>query len=166
MNTSFDADAKARLQGKRAALGAIIGIAVLFIGASAAQIIPAVFGLDHPRNSPLSEGSSARDCAQRIRSLALAVDRASANAWSTHTISDGEAADDSPPLRAFRHALIPEWTEAASVRQTCFKTPEGTEAWASLVRLRSTQEQLMIRDFSELLPLRRDFAAHLPTDLR
>lgn len=163
MNTSTDA--AARLQGKRVALGVVIVVSVVFIAASAAQIVPAVFGLDHPR-SPLSEGPSARECAQRIRSLALAVDRASANAWATHTAGDAPAADDSAPLRAFRHALIPEWTEAASVRQTCFKAPGGPEAWAALVRLRSTQEQMMIRDFSELLPLRRDFAAHLPADPR
>jgi hypothetical protein len=166
MNTSSDAEASARLRGKRVALVVVISVAVAFIAASALQIIPAVFGLQRPQELAVAEGAQPRECAQRIRSLALAVDRASASAWSAHAVGGASSPDDSAPLRAFRHALLPEWGDTASARQVCLQAPGGTDAWATLLRLRSTQEQIILRDYSELLPLRRDFAAHLPTDLR
>jgi hypothetical protein len=165
--STFDDDSNARLQGKRVALGVVIVIAVAFIGASAFQIIPSVFGLGG-QGSPMPEGSPARECARLVRPLALAIDRASASAWSAHAIgaTDTTTTSDSRALQAFRQGLLPEWNDESSVRQVCFESAGGTEAWAALVRLRSTQEQIMIRDSSELFPVRRGFADLLPADLR
>jgi hypothetical protein len=166
MNTSSDAERSARLGGKRVALAVVTTIAVAFIGDSALQIVPAVFGLDAAQSSSALKGVLGHDCAQRIRPLALAIDRASAHAWSTHAVGTVETGDPNAPLRAFHHALLPEWGDAASVREGCFKSPGGAEAWAALVRLRGTEEQMVVRDSSELLRARGEFAAHLPADLR
>jgi hypothetical protein len=162
--SNFDDDAHARLRGKRVALGVVIAVAVAFIGASSLQIIPSVFGLGG-QGSPAPGGSPARECARRVRPLALAIDRASASAWSAHAIGAETTANDSQALQAFRQALMPEWNDEASVRQACFESGSA-EAWAALLRLRSTEEQMLIRDSSELLPVRRQFVAHLPADLR
>jgi hypothetical protein len=164
--STFDDDSNARLRGRRVALVVVSAIAVAFIGASALQIVPSVFGTGRPPGPSTAEGAPARECAQRIRPLALAVDRASANAWSTHAIGSGDGANQGAPLAAFRQALLPEWNDEAGVRGVCLKSPFGAEAWTALVRLRSTEEQIVLRDSSELLPIRRDFAAHLPAELR
>ena len=65
-----EAAARARLTGKRAALVVVIGVAVAFIGASAAQIIPAVFGIGITPLRPESSDPSTHACAEGIRSLA------------------------------------------------------------------------------------------------
>jgi hypothetical protein len=167
MSNSTDAGMNAaRLRGKRVGLGIVTTVALAFIGASALQIIPAVFPAERPPGAAAPEGTPMRECARRVRSLALAIDRATANAWSSHAIVTADGAGEAPPLRVFRQALTPEWSDEAKVREICFESPEGAEAWAALVRMRSTVEQIIVRDFSDLLPLQHDFAAHLPADLR
>lgn len=166
MSSSTDDEAKARLLGKRVALCVVITVALAFIGSSAMQIVPAVFRSDGSPGAATPEGSPLRECARRVRSLALAIDRAAANAWSSHSIGATGAAGEPPALGVFRQALTPEWSDEAKVRDICFESAEGAETWAALLRMRSTVEQIIIRDFSEVLPTQRDFAAHLPTDLR
>jgi hypothetical protein len=131
---SPDALARARLQGKRAALSVVMVVTVVFIGASAVQIVPAIFGAGITPIPPSPSGSDARACAEGIRRLEAA-----------RTDQD-----------------------EARVREACAQSPEGLDAWASLVRLRSAEAQLGGAEGApaELEPLRRDVAAHLPVDLR
>jgi hypothetical protein len=136
------AAARARLQGKRVALAIVITVAVAFIGASALQIIPAVFGAGIKPLPSSPPGSSTRACAEGVRTLLIA----------TGTVDPSKA----PPP--------PEWER---VGHACESTPEGLEVWAALMRLRSAAVQLAYRgDGAELDPLRRDVAAHLPAELR
>jgi hypothetical protein len=143
--------ARARLQGKRAALAAVIAVTVAFIGWSAVQVIPQVFGVDVRPLPPAAPGSADGACAEGVRRLALALDRPAVPAMV------GEPA----PLPG-------EWQEAPAVERACGGSAEGEQAWAALLRLRSAEEQLGPRHPSraELEPLRRDVAAHLPPDLR
>jgi len=152
---SPDALARARLQGKRAALGVVMVVAVAFIGASALQIVPAIFcaGITPIPDSP--SGSEARVCAEGVRRLERSLERAASAAGSP----------------AFGPALERDWRDEAQIRAACDKSPEGLDAWASLARLRSAEEQLASAGgaagaSAELEPLRRDVAAHLPADLR
>jgi hypothetical protein len=132
----------ARLRGKRIALGIVITAAVSFIGASALQIVPAVFGAGIRPLPSSPAGSSARVCAEGVHELLLAVGSADPN----------KAA---PP---------PEWER---VEHACGSSPEGLDAWAALMRLRSAAAQIARSGESvELDPLRRDVAAHLPAELR
>jgi hypothetical protein len=133
-----DPVAHARLQGKRAALGAVIVVAVAFIGASAVQIIPAVFGA---RIRPIPRGAAGaeRTCAVGVRDLAGAV------------IGRGSAV---PAERS------------AEIERACTAFPQGEDAWAAFQRLSLTSEQLHGRDPSALEPLVDDLAKHLPADLR
>lgn len=150
---SADAVARARLQGKRAALGVVIVVAVVFIGASAVQIVPAIFGAGVTPIPSSPSGSDPRTCAEGVRRLERALERARPPAGSP---SSG-------------HALERDLSDEARVRAACDKSPEGLDAWASLARLRSAEEQLGpggAGAAEELEPLRRDVAAHLPADLR
>jgi hypothetical protein len=165
MNSTTGDDAPARLQGRRVAHGVVITIAVVFIAASAAQIIPSVFGAQaHPIPLPAA-GTPERACVEGVRSLALALDRASGEAWWPHAPGVAAVADDAA-LQAFRQRLVPEWGAEANIEQACAKSREGIEAWAALLRLRRAEEQVVLRSIGELLPVRRDFAARLPPELR
>jgi hypothetical protein len=151
-------EARARSEGKRIAHVIVISIAVAFIGASAVQIIPAVFGLDArplpsapsvpsvPTEAEVPGGSSERRCAGGIQALALGLDHATLGAW--------------------RDGVLPEWNTAADVERACAESPQGLDAWAALLRLRRAEEDVVLRGLAELAPLRRDVAARLPADLR
>jgi hypothetical protein len=145
-----DDPARARLQGKRVALGAILVVSIALIGSSAWQIIPVVFGAGTRPIPAGPPGSSARTCAEGVRSLERALERAT----------------DAAGSGSFQARLRPEWNEEAAVRQACGQSSEGIDAWAALARLRSAEEQLSPRPGAELEPLRRDVIAHLPADLR
>ena len=145
-----DDGARARLQGKRVALGVVLVVSVALIGSSAMQIIPSVFGAGIRPIPATPPGSSARTCADGVRKLERALDRA----------------EDSAGSSSFQVRLQPEWAGAAAIEEACNQSSEGIDAWAALVRLRSAEEQLAPRPGSELEPLRRDVIAHLPADLR
>jgi hypothetical protein len=134
------------LRGRRAAVAIVIGVAVLFIGASAAEIIPAVFGFGIAPLPAALRGSSERACAEGVHRLALALER-----------TDAGGPGCAPQA--------PEWRDAPAIEQVCSRSSEGRDAWAALARLRSAREQLGERP-AALAPLRRDVAAHLPADLR
>jgi hypothetical protein len=147
---SRDDAARARLQGKRVALGIVLFVSVAIIGSSTMQIVPAVFGAGI---RPLPEGmagSSARTCAEGVQRLDQALDRA----------VDGAGSGD------FSARLRPEWDEESTVALACGQSSEGLDAWAALARLRSAEEHLAPDDRGLLAPLRRDVRAHLPADLR
>jgi hypothetical protein len=138
------ASASARRLGKRLAILLVIGVAVAFIGSSAEQIVLAVFGFGVRPLPPAPPGSSARTCAEGVRILSEGLERASSN---------GE-----PPSSA--------WDATNPVYQACAASPEGLDAWAALLRLRMTAEQVPRTGPQELDHLRRDLYAHLPADLR
>jgi hypothetical protein len=150
LDGSRDDAARARLQGKRVALGIVLLASVGIIGSSTAQIIPAVFGTGiRPISADLA-GSSARTCAEGVQRLEQALDRA----------VDGSGTGD---LSA---RLRPAWEESNAVELACRQSSEGLDAWAALLRLRSAEEHLAPDGRGLLAPLRRDVRAHLPADLR
>jgi hypothetical protein len=154
--------ARARLRAKRAVLAVVIVVAVLFIAASAIQIISSVFGLrSAPPAAALTEPAQ-RACALGVSRLARALDRASADPprLADDTTEDDRASTD------LRRRLSPEWDSAEAVMRECERSFWGQDAWAALERLRQAQEELARRGQAELLPLRRDVSAHLPPDLR
>jgi hypothetical protein len=144
--------ARAQLRGKRVALGVVIVAAVAIIGSSAVQIIPTVFGAGIEPIPPGAPGSNERACAEGIRALARALERASDSAGSA----------------SFVERLRPEWDRQAAVQGACAGARGGLDAWAALARLRSAEEQLapVPARSSALEPLRRQVEAHLPADLR
>jgi hypothetical protein len=165
MSATTHDEAGARLRWRRVAHAIVITIAVVFVGSSAAQIIPSVFGAQrHPIPLP-SAGTPERACVDGVRSLALALDRASGEAWWPRASGAVTVADDAA-LQAFRQGLVPEWNAQAKIEQACANSHEGVEAWAALLRLRRAEEQVVLRSIGELLPLRRDFDARLPPQLR
>jgi hypothetical protein len=141
---------RAGLRGKRIALTLVIVVAVVFIGASALQIVPSVFGVWVTPLPAAAAGSDARVCAEGVTRLARALDRARPAAGSP----------------SFDEQLLPEWADATRVHAACGSSAEGLDAWAALQRLRSGEEQLAGRDRATLDPLRRDVVKHLPPDLR
>jgi hypothetical protein len=142
-------EARARSDGRRIAHVVVICVAVAFIAASAAQIIPAVFGLNVRPLATAPEnlgGSSERACADGIHALALGLDRATLQAW--------------------RGSSLPGWGAADDVERACAKSRLGLEAWAALLRLRRSEEDVVLRGLADLAPLRGDIAARLPADSR
>jgi hypothetical protein len=152
-----------RARGKRAAHAVVLVIAILFIGSSTWQIVGSLFGRPSrvyrsPSRAALTP--AARTCAAGIQQLADALDRAGPGVAASNP-RGGEV-----PSAPFTRAMPPEWDHAAEVRQRCESFAGGEDAWAALERLRSAQEQLARHGQAELEELRRDLAAHLPTDLR
>jgi hypothetical protein len=172
MDGPSDDDARARIEGKRIAHVLVIVVAVLFIGASAAQIIPAVFGWGVRPLSPAPPGSAEGACGEGVRAMARALDRAGGQAWSSRGLTSGDRPLDDDPtggeaaMQVLRRGLAPEWDAEARVERACSESRRGSEAWAALMRLRRAEEQLVFGAFVELAVPRGDVAAHLPTDLR
>jgi hypothetical protein len=127
----------------------VIAVAVTFVGASALQIIPAVFGAGTNPIPAGSPGSAARVCAEGVSRLLRAM------------------GDDDPNAEGQADA----WSRAGAA---CRRSPEGLDAWAALLRLRAARAQLQgsttgsshVRASAELDPLRQEVAEHLPADLR
>jgi hypothetical protein len=142
--------ARAGLRWKRISLVFVTLIAVVFIGLSCWQIIPVVFGAWIRPLPQANPGSPERICAEGVRRMARALDRAKSMAGGP----------------SFDLALRPDWNVAFATRQACAHSPEGLDAWAALVRLRSAEEQLAGRGGDLLDPLQRQVASHLPADLR
>jgi hypothetical protein len=164
MSAPLDDEARARLRGKRLSHGIVIVIAVVFVGASAAQIIPAVFGWGARTIPVAAEGSPERTCADGIRSLADALDRAGAQAahGSGRTVEHGGSVERDVALGMFESALGVDWAKASDLEQACRKSDTGAEAWAALSRLRRAHEELVLRDLQDLSALRHDVAIRLP----
>jgi hypothetical protein len=153
------ADQPRGLRGKRIALGSVITLTCVFIGASALQIVPAAFGTGVTPLPLAPPGTPARVCADGVRSLAIAVDRASSQ---TLSLSASAADDGDTALVLFRRNLAPDWDDTTRVEAACVSSPEGESAWAALLRLREAEQQLVRKGRVELRPLRADLAAHLP----
>jgi hypothetical protein len=129
-------------------------VAVAIIGSSTVQIVSAVFGVGIHPVPAAAPGTPGRTCAEGVLRLERALDRSVEAAGSP----------------AFAASLRPEWNEAGAVQRACSQSSEGLDAWASLARLRSAEEQLATgaraERLVELAPLRSDVSAHLPADLR
>jgi hypothetical protein len=164
MRVPLDDEARARLNGRRASHGIVIVIAVVFVGASAAQIIPAVFGWGARTLPVAAPGSPERTCADGIRGLADALDRAGAQAGESggRTAERGAPVERDAALGMFGRALAVEWPSTSDLEQACRKSDTGADAWAALTRLRRAHEELVLRDLQELSALRHDVAVRLP----
>jgi hypothetical protein len=149
MGAISDEEARARSDGRRIAHVIVISIAVAFVGASAAQIIPVVFGIGVQPIAAAeqsSAGSSERACAYGIYAFALGLDRINLQAW--------------------RERSLPEWDSASNIERACAQSRAGVDAWAALLRLRRAEEDVVLRGLADLAPLRRDVEARLPAELR
>jgi len=166
MNTAPVGDAQARRDARRAANGIVIVVAVAFIGASAVQIVPAVFGAGVRPIAPAGAGSPEGQCGEGVRSLALALDRAGGEAWSPSPGGEPLDVDPEAARQAFERGLLPQWNAETEVERACAQSGEGLDAWAALLRLRRAEEQAVLRGRVELVPLRREVAAHVPANLR
>jgi hypothetical protein len=156
------ASAAARLRGKRIALALVVAVSLPFIASSAGQIIPAVFGAGFtPLPSGAPPGSPEQRCAQGVRSLADALDRAGGRLSSV-----ASAADEEDSKVALRPILSPEWDQADEVQSACDQARGGPSAWASLQRLLMAEEQSGRLERDDIVAVQRDVAAHLPADLR
>jgi hypothetical protein len=150
---------RARLRGRRVAHAVVITIAVAFIGASALQIVRAVFGYDGAPAGWQATTTADRACATGLRALVGVLDRSDPGPLPASDAADAPLA--SPPGSILRPS---DWDR--SVSQACAASPEGLDAWAALERLRSARELVTRRSQAELGPLRRELLAHLPADLR
>jgi hypothetical protein len=143
-------EVRARLLGKRAVLVTLLVVATTFIGSSALQIIPSVFGEDEQGGAGAAVAPA---CSEGLQALEEALDRAVSEAY--HRDPDGA-------LGRFRASLLPEWNNVGKIEQVCSKSARGLDAIAALARLRRAEERLAGRRDAEVAPLRRDVAAYLP----
>jgi hypothetical protein len=154
--------AAARSRGKRVTFVIVCVVSVAFIVSSTIQITRAVFAVDVvPLPSRAASGSPEQMCAEGIRGLSQALDRASGRLSSV-----ASAADDAQTMAALRPSLSPEWDRADDVRTACDRAQGGPSAWAALERLRVAEEQAGRLGLEGLSSVRRDVATHLPADLR
>ena len=132
-------------------------LALAFMAATTKQLIEDVFGVD-ARPLPLTaEPARGTSCADRLRGMEAAIERGITAA--------AHAPDPTTAGAQYRSALTPEWDDPAGVARVCEKeVPGGTDALATVERLRSAGEQLARRHASELAPLRRDVATYLPPE--
>ncbi len=150
---------------KRAANLIVLVVAVTFVGASAAQIVPAVFAAGTIALASAPVGSPENECAEGVRTLALAIDRAAQQAWTSPSTWAGIEGTERAH-QAFVDSLSPEWNAEGPVEQACSRARDGSSAWAALLRLRCGEEQLFLRGLVDIAPLRRDVMEHLPPNLR
>jgi hypothetical protein len=143
--------ARARLRGKRIALGIVLVVSVAFVGASTLEIVEGVFAMNIRPLPSGAVGTAARTCAEGIRQIERDIERGGPGNPSPVRMQRTDGGDD-----------------ASTVEQACAQSPEGLDAWAALRRLVRAREAA--RQGSEandsLAPLEREVVAHLPADLR
>lgn len=140
-------EARSRKLGRRYGVVVLAVIALAFTASSTYQIMVQCFDLAVSTHAPPDE------CVRGIRTLEAALDQASSRA--------ARERDDEAVQRAWETGLLPEWSLAPSIEKTCDATPEGTQAYASLVRLRRAYEGLLRRRDAEVRPLRESLEAQL-----
>ncbi len=150
-NDPLEQATRARLFGKRVALVSCGAVAVWFIIASVAQLIPPVFGarvvpLAGPdRGSSGSSGASTSPewrCAEGLRRATAAVPNAASAPPGPRPGIDSEA------LAA------------------CSETSAGLDALAAYRRLELAEGKLGSSDPGSVEELRRELSAHLPAQMR
>jgi hypothetical protein len=143
--------ARARLRGKRIALGIVITVAVVYIGASAVDIIPAVFGVVmHPLPSA-PPGTPARVCADGLRRL-------------VSTAEAGGSEDDVQRACAASREGLDAWAALERLRSAERQLARPSRAGTARPARAGTEERSGSEQ--ELQELRRQVLAHLPADLR
>lgn len=134
--------------------GAYTAFAIVFILLSVKALVAGVF---HTDGTPLGGGPATpteKTCADGIRALTAALDRAMVAAAAKH--------EDAEVRAAFGAALSPEWDGEARLGEICRSEPRGADAFAALLRLRRAEEGFLGRQVAEIAPLRRDVEAYLP----
>ena len=149
---------RARRLGRKYVIVAFAAVGGAFTVLTTEQLVLGVFveGARPLASSAVPLGaSSGPSCGESLRRMEAAVERA--------VTASGQAIDETAASDAYRRALAPEWDGRAAVESRCAaEKPGGTDALASVVRLRVAGEQLARRHASELAPLRRDVASYLP----
>jgi hypothetical protein len=141
---------RARLRGKRIALGVVITVAVVYIGASAVDIVPAVFGVVMHPLPPTPPGTAAHACAEGLRRLVSTADVGGSDEVQRDCAASREGLDAWAAFERLRSA------ERQLARPPRAETARPGRAET---QQRSGSEQ-------ELEELRRQVLAHLPADLR
>ncbi len=136
---------------RQLAAGFVMLLAVPFVIVSTWQIIDVVFGGAPPARKATADEVA---CADKLRTLASALERASDRA--------SHEPDDAHAESAFEEAVSPEWDDQGSAEHACATTPRGRDAWAALLRLRRGLEGRSKKDARDVGPLRRDFETRLP----
>ena len=150
---SLEETQRAQLRGKRIVLTAFLGFTTVFVLVSTWQLMIGTFGMG---TKPLGVelDPDARACADGVRRMAGALDRAMAKASAAD--SEGSA------VAAFVGSLAPEWDAEKTVATQCEAHPHGQDAFSALLRLRRTEEGFVRRQVVEIAPVRRDVQAYLP----
>jgi|GEM_PF-4703840 hypothetical protein len=139
--------ARARKLGRRYGVIVLAIVAVAFTISLTTQIITQCFGLNAGNKLP------PEDCVRGIRTLESALDDANGKAGRER---EGEGVH-----RAWSNGLMPEWSQAPAIERTCAQTPEGTQAYASLARLRHAYEVALDQRVTDVKPLRETLEAQI-----
>jgi hypothetical protein len=138
---------RGRNLGRKYVLAGFVVLAAIFVVLTTVEITEGVFGSTAPPS--LAEGA----CSQELRNLATAVERAIA---ASARLPSGEGA-----AARYREALLPEWAREGAIEARCASEPTGSDAFATVLRLRIGGEELARRQAGELGPVRRTLAAYL-----
>ncbi len=147
MTEESQGSARLRKLGRRYGVIVLAIVALSFTVSSTTQIIVQCFGLTTSEKVPPD------DCVRGIRTLESALDGASSKA--------GFERESEAVHRAWDNGLMPEWSQASVIERTCAQTPEGTQAYASLVRLRHAYEVALDRRSADVKPLRENLEAQI-----
>ena len=142
---------------KSAVFAAYTAFAILFILLSIKALVLGVFHTDPTKLGGAPPNPTEKTCADGIRALTAALDRAMVAAAAVH--------EDAETLAAFRGALSPEWRDQDRLGAVCGSEPRGADAYAALLRLRRAEEGFLGRQVVEIAPLRRDVEAYVPGGL-
>lgn len=138
---------RGRNLGRKYVLAGFVALAAIFVVLTTAEITEGVFGSTAP---PTLAGGA---CSEELQGLAIAVERA-ISASARLPSGDGAAPQ-------YREALLPEWAKEGAIEAQCASEPAGSDAFATVVRLRLGGEELARRQAGELGPIRRTLAAYL-----
>jgi hypothetical protein len=138
---------RGRNLGRKYVLAGFVALAASFVVLTTVEITEGVFGSTPP--APLADGA----CSQQLRGLAMAVERGIA---ASARLPSGEGA-----AAQYREALLPEWAEEGAIEARCASEPTGSDAFATVLRLRRGGEELARRQAGELGPIRRTLGAYL-----
>lgn len=124
-------------------------VAGAFVISSTVQIAQAVLAEPSPGAAAPAAVSIAPACAEGVRTLAVAVDRAVVAAAGATDRLDGE--------RRYQAARSPEWDEGKrrDLAAPCAGDPRGTDAVAAVSRLDRAAAGSIRRQTDELGPVRR-----------
>jgi hypothetical protein len=132
-------------------------LALSFMAMTTKELVDGVFGVDARPLSATTDPTRGAGCAGRLRGMEAAIERGITAA--------AHAPDQATASTRYRSALAPDWDDGPGVEAACAKeAPGGTDALATVERLRVAGEHLARRHASELAPLRHDVATYLPPE--